>query len=117
MLNRILQTLLLGLAAILLTTGIAFSSPLPGSVLMAAHTPDQQAAISQPAPSPQPTGSSQTETRSPAKPDLKGDRNAKVETSQPIQADPSKPYDPYDYDAIRKMDREIYGEVKGDWKG
>jgi hypothetical protein len=31
-----------------------------------------------------------------------------------MQADPSAPYDPYDYDALRQINRGIYGEKKGE---
>lgn len=112
MLNRILQTLLLCLAVVILTTGIALSSPFPQGVLIAEHTSDHDAAISQPVPSAQPTDSSQANTSSSAQPD----RDTKPENIQPTQANPSVPYDPYDYDAIREMNREIYGEAKAEEK-
>jgi hypothetical protein len=113
MLKRSLQILLLCLAVMMLTTGIALSSPFSSSVLIADHAPDPDAAIAQPTPSSQPTGSSQVDTPNPAQPNLKSDRDSKLEDSQAPQVDPSVPYDPYDYKAIREMNREIYGEVKG----
>ena len=114
MLNRILQTLFLCIAALILTSGLALSSPLPNRLLIAEHTPDHDAVPPmetvqpnvQTVPSSQPPRSPQTETPG-ATPD---DRHARSSATQPIQANPSVPYDPYDYDAIRKMNRGIYGE-------
>lgn len=119
MLNRILQTLFLCAAALLLTTGIAVSSPLRSTLLIADHIPDHAATrrveMAKPdakgTPSSQPTGAPQTDTSDSTQADLS--RTTRSEASQAIQADPSVPYDPYDYDAIRKMNRGIYGEGKG----
>lgn len=105
--------------AIILTTGIAFGSPLPSGVLIADHTSDQDAALlgeaaqpdSQTAPLSQPTRSPQAETHS-APADPNGDRGPQLNKPQPTQASPSVPYDPYDYNVIRQLNREIYGEAK-----
>lgn len=113
MLNQILQILLLCFTAIILTTGIAFSSPLSSGIPIAENTSSHETAKTQPAQSVQPNGSSQRETASPTPTELNGDRNPQPKDIQSTQADPSVPYDPYDYDAIREMDRRIYGEVKG----
>jgi hypothetical protein len=107
MLNQILQTFLLCLAAMILAVGIALVSPLPSGILVA-QAQDRDAEIVKPAPSPP-----RAETPNPVPPKPKEDRAAKMDEDQPMQADPSVPYDPYDINAIRKMDREIYGEVKG----
>lgn len=120
MLNRLLQTLFLCVAALMLTTGIALSSPLSSGLLIAEHTPDHDAALPvetarlniQTAPSSQPTGSPQTDASGSTQADLRRDREVRSDAAQPLQADPSVPYDPYDYDAIRKVNRGIYGEGK-----
>jgi hypothetical protein len=117
MLNQILQIFLLALAAIILTTGVAMGNPLSSDVLITATVPNPDAAISQPAPSPQPSDATQPDTHDLTKAELEGDRSVQLKDNQPLQADPSVPYDPYDFDAIREMDREIYGEVKPDKQG
>lgn len=112
MLNRILSILFPCFAAMILTAGIAWGSPLPGGLLIADHTPDHSAAIAQPA-----LESPQAETPSPVQPELTSNRTLNREDTPALQADPSVPYDPYDYEVIREMNREIYGEVKGEEKG
>ncbi len=107
MLNQIFQTLFLCLAVIILTTGLALSNPLP-SVILIAQNQAGKPVIAKPAQSPP-----EKNTPSSAQLRLKGNQEANSEKDQPMQADPSVAYDPYDFDAIRKMDREIYGEAKG----
>jgi hypothetical protein len=119
MLNRFLQTLFLCFAAFLLTTGIALGSSLPSSIHIADYTlraaelppggmakPDSQA-------TPLPHSS---QTDAPDSTQAESDRATKSGTKltdrQPAQADPSVPYDPYDYDVIRETNREIYGEKR-----
>jgi len=117
MLNQILQILLLCFAAIILTTGIALSSPLPSNSLISEHTPDHEVAdpfgVLEPSIQPdsptQPTRFPQVDTPRSEQPVLKSNRDAKQVVPQ---TNPSAPYDPYDYDAIRAMNREIYGEVR-----
>jgi hypothetical protein len=100
MLKRILQTLLLCCAAIVLTTKMAISSPLPNRMLIADHTPDHPVAVD----------AGQTP---PVSPQLDKPNREQSPENPVIQADPSIPYDPYDYDAIRESNRQIYGELKG----
>jgi hypothetical protein len=97
MLKQIFQSLLSCFAAIVLMTAVAISNPLPGRILIAEGPPaNNSAGANQPA-SP------------PATPPSPAARDRSTQT----QADPSAPYDPYDYDAIRESDRETYGEMKG----
>jgi hypothetical protein len=107
MLKQIFQTLFLCLAVIILTTGLALSNPLP-SVILIAQSPAGKPVIAKPAQSPP---DKNTPNAAQLKP--KGNQESNLEEDQPMQADPSVAYDPYDFDAIRKMDREIYGEAKG----
>jgi len=112
MLNQILQVFLLCFAALILTTEIAFSSPVAGGLLLAEHTLDHADAISQPAAAAAPTSSPPADTPGTTQPQIKGDRDTPLKDPKPTQANPSVPYDPYDYDAIRELNHEIYGEVK-----
>lgn len=117
MLKQTLKTLFLCFAAMILTTRIAFS-PLPSGVLLAEHTPnhavesDDRAKSSVAEPDRPLMRSPQIDASESAR-DKQGDRSTQSENAQPTQADPSVPYDPYDFEMIREMDREIYGEVKG----
>jgi hypothetical protein len=96
MLKQIFQSLLSCFAAIVLTIAVATSNPLPGRILIADGTPaNTSAGANQPA-SP------------PATPPSPAARDRSTQT----QADPSAPYDPYDYDTMRESNRETYGEVK-----
>lgn len=110
MLNQILHILLLCLAALTLTTEIAFSGPVAGGLLLAEHTVDHADAIAQPAAAP--TSSPPADPPGTTQPQIKGDRNTSLKDPKPTQANPAVPYDPYDYDAIRELNHEIYGEVK-----
>jgi hypothetical protein len=107
MLKQIFQTLFLCLVVIILTTDLALSNPLPNVILIAQNSVDISKAAKT-ASSPPPKNTSNNPQLK-----LKGNLEANVEKDQPMQADPSVGYDPYDFDAIRKMDREIYGEAKG----
>lgn len=104
MVKRILQTLLLCFAAIILTTRVAMSSPLSSSILIFEHIPVYLAVN---AADPTPPNPPQAGKPSPA-PDGTQKKDPPV-----TQADPSVPYDPYDYDAIRESNRQTYGEMKG----
>jgi hypothetical protein len=104
MLKRILQTLLLCLATIVLTTKVAMSRPLPGSMVIIEHIPVYLAVNAADATPPKPP---QAGKPSPAP-------NDSQKKDPPVtQADPSNPQDPYDYDAIRESNRQTYGEMKG----
>jgi uncharacterized iron-regulated membrane protein len=113
MLNQFLQGICLGVLTLLLTTGVAWSSPWSGNVLVAEHTPDHNATApgettppkAEPAPH-----STPADTSSAVPPDLE----VRSRADQPMQADPSAPYDPYDYDALRQINRGIYGEKKAE---
>lgn len=117
MLNRILQTLVLCVVVLLLTTGVAWSRPLSSPMLLAEHTPDHNATppIETTQPSNQTTPSSSPTNPPPVNtPDATAvDREDEAATNQAIQANPSVPYDPYDINAMREMNREIYGEKPG----
>lgn len=104
MLKRILQTLLFCFAAIILTTRVAMSSPLPSSLLISEHIPIYLAVNAADPTLPEPP---QKVKPSPA-PNDPQKKDAPV-----TQADPSDPHDPYDYDAIRESNRQTYGEMKG----
>ncbi|XGW00086.1 MAG: hypothetical protein ACAF41_14265 [Leptolyngbya sp. BL-A-14] len=117
MLNRILQILFLCVVALLLSTGVAWSHPLSSRMLIAEHTPDHNATPAiettqpraQTAPPSQPTNTPQVNT-----PDATSlDRQGESATPQALQANPSVPYDPYDINAMREMNRGIYGEKPG----
>jgi hypothetical protein len=104
MLKRILQTLLLCFAAIVLTTKVAMSGPLSGNVLIYEHLPVYLAANAADLTPPKPP---QAGKPSPAP------KEAQKKDPPVTQADPSNPQDPYDYDAIRESNRQTYGEMKG----
>jgi hypothetical protein len=105
MLKRILQNLLSCFAAIVLTTMAVMSNPLYGSTLIAEHTPDHQAATS-------------ARTNQPDLPQagkvnpVTSDREKLKNDAKATSDNPSAPFDPYDYDAIRESNRKTYGEGK-----
>lgn len=118
MLNRMLQICCLAIAAVSLTLSIAWSHPLPTGRLIADQSLSQEPVPSTPHPSS--TTSPQTPTVSEPDPDTEpaqsANRDRKV-TPPATQVTPMIPYDPYDYEAIRQMDREIYQEVDGHKQG
>ena len=103
MIKRILTILLLCMAVIVLAPETALSFPLPSGSLMIDHTPAPELATPMPrSPSPpQPSTSPPTvKTNSP-----------KPQSPLPKAQLPA-PVDPYDYDALREANHEIYGAGK-----
>lgn len=115
MLKQILQTIGLCFVALLLTTEMVFAAPFSGGILLAEHTPDHKIVTPvEPAKSTvRPDSAQSTPVESAnqinAEPSVSEDSQRQQAESQ---ANSSGPYDPYDYDAIREMNRQIYGEVK-----
>ncbi|MBL1178625.1 hypothetical protein [Pantanalinema sp. GBBB05] len=118
MLNRMLQTCCLAIAVVSLALSMTWSHPLPTGLLIADQSLPQKVVPSTPHPSstssPQPPTASETPTDTEAPQQMSRDRKA---TPPGTQVTPMIPYDPYDYEAIRQMDREIYQEVDGHKQG